>query len=49
MASTNNATTHYQNATRLLFESGAPGACGISLSAGDVPAVDRNRAIGADH
>ena len=32
--------------TRLLFESGAGGACAVSLPACDVPAVDRKKALG---
>ena len=37
----------HRNETRLLFESGASGACAVSLSSSDVPAVDRRQALGA--
>ena len=46
MTSTDQTTTGDQNHTALVFESGAPGACAVSLPASDVPAVDREEALG---
>jgi len=40
--------TQTQPSPKLLFDLGSTGACGVSLPPGDVPAVDRKRAIGAD-
>ncbi len=45
-ANTNDTMTAHQTTTRLLFESGSAGACAVSLSAGDVPVVDRAKALG---
>ena len=36
----------HRNEPRLLFESGASGACAVSLPSSDVPAVDRRQALG---
>jgi len=48
METTDDTLTRHQRDTQLLFESGSPGACAVSLPASDVPAVDRRRALGAE-
>lgn len=48
MTRDNDTTTAHQNETRLLFESGSPGARAVLLPDSDVPAVNRRKAIGAE-